>query len=112
MKIRKSFVSNSSSSSYVLVYGTEFTNQLEELLSKMIDDNDTKTVIEDLVGKADLEIHRDGYCKVIGLPSSKRLRTENDIQFEARVFGLISKLFPHIKTEDVKWYEIEDDDTW
>ena len=91
MKIRSGFVSNSSSSSF-LIYGTELTPKLEEALEAKYGDEDFD--VYDIMEKEDLRYYPETeFGTVVGIDFTDMGEDETPRQFKARVKTKLEEVF-------------------
>ena len=109
MKIRIDFVSNSSSSSFMLVGQAFDDNELEKAWKKLHPDKEeaasTYDMPYDIANELELEYNRgiDNYYEmyVFGLPFSDMKDDETKKQFMDRIAAALSKAFENIHVKEI-----------
>lgn len=109
MKIRNGFVSNSSSSSF-LIYGVSAYDIDEKILREKsdVDDaankNDALEIVANSLGLEVFGCYDVGYCMGLSWDSTKE--SETRAQFKHRVESAVNKLDPSLKCNTISraWY--------
>lgn len=118
MKIRQGFVSNSSSSSF-LIYGVAFDSSSELMKALGIDpESDEAAEVEDdtygfleekLSGGLSIESPYDSGYHYVGISWDEVQDDETGKEFKDRVYKALNKIFPELKKSDLgthaeAWY--------
>ena len=113
MKIRQDFVSNSSSSSFVLWGASIPLSQIVEQYRKIKGhENETEDdiyggcAVDDVFGGCPFEYvyDEDSECTYCGFEPTKMKDTETLLQFKERIVDKFKELGMDIKTSDIKFY--------
>lgn len=113
MKIRRDFITNSSSSSYC-IFGIDVSNAIELLKTvkegtEEYEDQYVGEALDTRLAQSNIEYVHDseGGCLYLGISPQNFDRDKTIAQIEAEIQATIKKLFPELKFEDrsVTWHD-------